>query len=97
MSYEDKEFVPASTTTSRPVASKLNANGTEPAGWFAVGDESRPFASTLNRSIVPVDFVVTITCEPSGEKPTWPGEARNCGGFVPVMPSEVVEPSIKCS
>src|SRR5262249_41855819 len=68
--WVDAEFVPASTTTSRPNWSNENANGTAPVAGFATGAPSRPSNRTGKPTTVPCDLVVTRSSRPSGVNPT---------------------------
>ena len=90
------ELAPASPIASSPVGVNVKANGTGVADGFPTGAaDSRPSAPTWNTSIVlPLALVVTISCRPSGVKPTWPGELRKNGGFVFARPSVRAEPGI---
>ena len=65
------ELAPASPIASRPLGVNVNANGTGVADGFATGvPDSRPSGSTAKATIrLPLAFVVTISCRPSGVKP----------------------------
>jgi len=92
-------FAPASATIRCCSSSKPTANGTAPATVFTTGAADRfPTASTEKTSIaLPLPFVVTITCEPSGANATWPGVCVNSGTASGSRPSARAEPAIAAS
>ena len=61
-------LTPASPSASRPLGVKVNAKGTgvEDGFWTGVS-ESRPLLLTWKTStVLPLAFVVTMSCRPSG-------------------------------
>jgi len=76
--YVPTELFPAWATTAWPFGAKTSAKGTGADDAFTTGAaDSQPFQLTPKTSMALVlAFVVTRSCEPSGENATWPGELR---------------------